>query len=111
MQATADDITSLRDSLTMAKQAVAADQQAANAALEPTWTPRTVVVNNYTTQYLDIWVNGHYKVQVAPGMQQTFYIEHRWNPTKLTAYGDSDSFSWGPRFIWGRFKKYTWNIE
>jgi hypothetical protein len=23
-------------------------------------------VNNYTTQYIDIWVNGNYKLQVPP---------------------------------------------
>jgi hypothetical protein len=111
MQSDADDIASLNDTIAIAKQAIASDQQAANASLEPTWSPRTIVVNNYTSQYLDIWVNGNYKVQVAPGMQQTFYVEHRWNPTILTAYGNDDSFTWPSRYVWGRYKKYTWNID
>jgi hypothetical protein len=68
-------------------------------------------VNNYTTQYLDIYVNGNYKTQVAPGSTQICTIEHRWNPTVLTAYGNEDTNNWGPRYIWGRFTKYTWNIE
>jgi hypothetical protein len=37
--------------------------------------------------------------------------EHRWNPTVLTAYGDQDIDSWGPRYIWGRFQTYRWNIN
>ncbi len=110
-QAAADDVASLNATIDLAKQQIAADQKATNVNLEPTWSPRTVVVNNYTSQYFDIWVNGNYKVQVAPGMQQTFYIEHRWNPTILTAYGNDDTTVWGPRYIWGRFKTYTWNIE
>jgi hypothetical protein len=111
VQAEADDIATLNNTIAMTKQQIAADQASVNANLEPTWSPRTVVVNNYTPQYLDIYVNGNYKVQVAPGMQQTFLIEHRWNPTVLTAYGNDDSVTWGPRSIWGRFKKYTWNVE
>ena len=75
--------------------------------------PRTrkVVVNNYTTQYLDIYVNGNYKTQIAPGATQVCTIEHRWNPTVLTAYGNEDEINWGPKYIWGKFDKYTWNIE
>jgi hypothetical protein len=111
LQGEADDIATLNNTIQMTKQQIAADQASVNTNLEPTWAPRTVVVNNYTSQYLDISVNGNYKVQVAPGMQQTFMIEHRWNPTVLTAYGDSDSINWGPRYIWGKFSKYTWNIN
>jgi len=79
--------------------------------LEPTWKPRKVVVNNYTTEYLDVYVNGNYKTQVQPGMQQTIVVEHRWNPTVLKAFGNEDVNTYGPRYVWGRFDKYTWNIE
>jgi hypothetical protein len=108
-----EDALFLQQSIQAAKEQAAADQQQIERNLEPTWTPRKVVVNNYTTQYLDIWVNGNYKIQVAPGMSQLFYVEHRWNPTVLTAYGDEDAGAdtWGPRYIWGRFTKYTWNIN
>lgn len=101
----------LQKELDAAKAQVKAEKEARDRQLEPTWKPRTVVVNNYTTQYLDIYVNGTLKGQVQPGMQQTFVIEHRWNPTVLTAYGNEDTHTWGPRYIWGRFDKYTWNIE
>jgi hypothetical protein len=111
IQAEADDIATLNNTIQMTKQQIAADQASVNTNLEPTWAPRTVVANNYTSQYIDIYVNGNYKVQVAPGMQQTFMIEHRWNPTVMTAYGDADSITWGPRYIWGKFSKYTWNIN
>jgi hypothetical protein len=111
IQDTDDTITTLKQILDQAKAQAAADSEAIKMNQEPTWKPRTVIVNNYTTQYIDVWCNGTYKVQVAPGMAQSFVIEHRWNPTVLTGYGDEDDQSWGPVNIWGRFNKYTWNIN
>src|SRR5262249_39524235 len=66
-----DNITKIKNDIAAAKAQVEADKEAINSKLEPTWKPRKVVVNNYTTEYLDIYVNGHYKAQVQPGMQQT----------------------------------------
>jgi uncharacterized protein (TIGR03000 family) len=106
-----NDILTTKKDLAMTQAQIKADKAAINSNQEPTWKPRTVVVNNYTTQYLDIYVNGNYKTQVQPGMQQTIIVEHRWNPTVLKAYGNEDVDTWGPRYIWGRFDKYTWNIE
>jgi uncharacterized protein (TIGR03000 family) len=106
-----DNILKIKRDIAMSQAQIKADKEAINQNLEPTWKPRQVVVNNYTTQYLDIYVNGNYKTQVQPGMQQTFMIEHRWNPTVLKAYGNEDENTWGPRYLWGRFDKYTWNIE
>jgi hypothetical protein len=111
MMMTEDNITSIKKDIAMSRQQIEADKKAINSNLEPTWKPRTVVVNNYSTQYLDVYVNGNYKVQVQPGMQQTFMIEHRWNPTVLKAYGNEDNITYGPRYIWGKFDKYTWNIQ
>jgi hypothetical protein len=108
---TDDTITTLKKILEQEKAQQAADSEAIRMNQEPTWKPRTVVVNNYTTQYIDIWCNGYYKVQVAPGMAQSFVVEHRWNPTVLTGDGDEDEQTWGPVNIWGRFNKYTWNIN
>ncbi len=106
-----DNIALLNNSINLAKQQIRSEQRAAAQDTEPGWGPRTVVLNNYTTQYLDLFVNGYYKGQVAPGMQQTFIIEHRWNPTTLTASGDEDIENFGPRYIWGKFQKYTWNVN
>jgi hypothetical protein len=106
-----DSIASLRKEVALAQAQAKADRDAFARNEEPTWGPRKVVVNNYTTQYLVVFVNGNYKGEVPPGMQQTFVIEHRWNPTVLTASGDEDIDTWGPRYIWGRFDKYTWNIN
>jgi hypothetical protein len=106
-----NNITSIKKDIAATQAQINEDKRAIESNQEPTWKPRKVVVNNYTTEYLDIYVNGHYKVQVAPGMQQTFMIEHRWNPTVLKAYGNDDINTYGPRTIWGRFDKYTWNIE
>jgi hypothetical protein len=58
-----------------------------------------------------VYVNGNLKGTVGPGAQQVWTIEHRWNPTVLTADGNEDEQTWGPRYIWGRYKKYTWNIN
>ena len=69
-----------------------------------------MVINNYTTQYLDITVNGVLKGQVKPVLTQVFVIEHRWNPTTIKATGNEDIDVW-QRIIWGRFKRYVWNIN
>jgi len=108
---TDDSITTLKQILADSKAQAAADSEAIRMNQEPTWIPRKVIVNNYTTEYIDVWVNGYYKVQVTPGMSQSFMIEHRWNPTVLTGYGNDDEQKYGPVNIWGRFKTYTWNIN
>ena len=97
--------------LAMAQAQAKADTEAFQQGQEPTWTPRKVIVNNYTTQYMDVYVNGNFKVTVLPGQTQAFLIEHRWNPTVLTAYGDEDAgYPW-KRIINGRFTTYTWNLN
>jgi hypothetical protein len=108
---TDDTLKTLQTILDQAKASAAADSEAIRMNQEPTWKPRTIIVNNYTSQYLDIWCNGNYKVQIAPGLAQSFVIEQRFNPVVLTADGDEDDFTWGPEHIWGRFNKYTWNIN
>jgi hypothetical protein len=111
LEAEQQSLTTLRQAIDIEKQRAKEEKEAIERNEEPTWTPRQVVVNNYTTQYLDVYVNGHYKMQVVPGGRQICVIEHRWNPTVLKAYGDEDTDTWGPRYIWGRFKKYTWSIN
>jgi hypothetical protein len=108
---TDETISMLRDQIAFQKKRAEDDQKAFQASQEPTFTPRKIVVNNYTTQYIDIWVNGNYKMRVAPGLTDICVVEHRINPTTLTAYGDDDNQTWGPRQLWGRFTKYTWNIN
>lgn len=78
---------------------------------EPDGTPRKVLVNNYTPQYVDLWVNGFLKMQLQPGQSKWCVIEHKWDPTVLKAYGNDDTTTWGPRTIWGNFKTYTWNLH
>ena len=77
----------------------------------PTDAPRKVLLNNYTTQYIDLWVNGNYRLQIPPGGSSSCIIEHKYNPTTLTAYGNQDDAVWGPRQIFGAFKTYTWNLQ
>jgi uncharacterized protein (TIGR03000 family) len=106
-----DLITNLRKQIDLAKENTRAEQQAFAQNQQPGWTPRKILVNNYTTQYLTIYVNGNYKGEVTPGGQQTFVVEHRWNPTVLKALGDQDIDSWGPVNVWGQYDTYTWNIN
>jgi hypothetical protein len=106
-----DNLALTRAQIASAKAQANADVQALRSNQEPTSAPRQVVVNNYTTQYLDVYINGFLKTQIGPGASQVYTIEHRWNPTVLKAYGNEDSSVWGPRYVWGRFTKYTWNIN
>jgi hypothetical protein len=100
-----------RKDLALAQEQIKADKAAFDSKQEPTSAPRKVIVNNYTTQILDVYVNGYMKATVQPGSTQVITVEHRWNPTVLKAYGNEDSNAWGPRYIWGKFDKYTWNIN
>jgi hypothetical protein len=111
LQVQEDNLALMRKQIAQAQAQARADKEAFDRNQEPTASPRQVVVNNYTPQYVDVWVNGSYKTQVLPGQSQVITIEHRWNPTVLTAYGNDDSSTWGPRYIWGRFTKYTWNLN
>ena len=61
------DIKSMKDQLDLAQAQTKADQDAFKRNEEPKSTPRQVVVNNYTTQYLDVYVNGFLKGQIQPG--------------------------------------------
>lgn len=89
-----------------------AEKEAIQSNKLPKDTPRRVLVNNYTTQYIDVWVNGNYKMQVPPGGSKWCTIEHKWNPTVLTGYGDEDEQpTWGPNQIYGEFETYTWNLQ
>src|SRR5271166_6061562 len=56
-----DNIAITRQQLALAKQQAKADTESYQQFQEPTSTPRTLVVNNYTTEYLDITVNGELK--------------------------------------------------
>ncbi|MFO0798453.1 MAG: hypothetical protein U0804_13330 [Gemmataceae bacterium] len=78
---------------------------------EPKKGPRTVVVNNYTTQYIDVQVNGYLRGQVLPGSTRAITIDQMWNPIILKGWGDSDETTFGPVVLQGRFTTYTWNIN
>lgn len=106
-----DLVTDLKKDIASAQEQAKMETDAIRANQEPGEAPRKVLVNNYTTQYVDIWVNGYMKTQVGPGQSKWFVIEHKWNPTVLKGYGNEDNTSWGPQYIWGKFKTYTWNLN
>ncbi len=87
------------------------EKAAIQMGMAPTATPRRVLINNYTPQYVDLFVNGDYRMRVGPGQSSYCVIEHKWNPTVLTAYGNEDDTTWGPRYVWGTFDTYTWNLN
>jgi uncharacterized protein (TIGR03000 family) len=111
VQFEADKVANLKEQIALAQAQAKADRDAFARNEEPTATPRKLVVNNYSTQYIDVYVNGNYKGQVQQGLTQVFTIEHRWNPIAVTGYGDQDIDTWGPMNLWGRFNTYTWNIN
>jgi hypothetical protein len=90
---------------------LAGDEKRLIAKGEEPDAPRKVVVNNYSTQYIDIQINGYLRGQVLPGATRTFTIEQRWNPVVLKGWGDADETTFGPVILQGRFEKHTWNIN
>jgi hypothetical protein len=106
-----DQLTNLKKSIEEAQTQAAAAKQALQKNQEPTHAPRKVVVNNYTTQYIDVQVNGYLKGQVDPGTTKVITIDQPWNPIVLKGWGDSDESVFGPVLLQGRFDKYTWNIN
>jgi hypothetical protein len=111
VETTEDNIALLKTQIQQAKNEAREARRSIERNEEPTAATRRVIVNNYTTQYIDVYVNGFFRAHLLPGAGQVITIEHRWNPTVLTAYGNEDIDTWGPRYIWGRFDKYTWNIN
>jgi hypothetical protein len=105
-----DVVKNLKQEISLAQARTKADKQALDRNEEPTNAPRKIVVNNYSTQIIDIYVNGYFEATVQPASTSVITIDHKWNPTVLKAYGNEDSINWGPRYIWGKFEKYTWNL-
>jgi uncharacterized protein (TIGR03000 family) len=99
-----------KDQIALSEATAKRDREAVLSKELPKAGPRKILLNNYTTQYIDVYVNGSYKVQVLPGGSTWCVIEHKWDPTVLTAYGDEDELNWGPRMIYGTFETYTWNL-
>ncbi|MCE9566981.1 MAG: hypothetical protein K8U57_33685 [Planctomycetes bacterium] len=104
-------LTNLKQQIAAAQAQTAADKQSLLKNEEPTSAPRKIIVNNYSTQYIEIQVNGYIKGQVSPGSTQVFTVEQRWNPIVLKGWGDEDAYVFGPVVLQGRFDKYTWNIN
>lgn len=111
LQIAEEDILATKKEIALAREIAKADKNYFNSRQEPTNKPRTVVANNYTTQYVDVYINGNYMGQLTPGSSQTFTITQRINPITLKAYGNEDTEAWNPAPLWGRFTKYTWNIQ
>jgi hypothetical protein len=103
-------ITNLKEQIAISRKLAKDEKDKILRSENPTGTPRKVLINNYSTQYMDIYVNGRMKMQVGPGESKWCVVEHKWDPTVLKAYGNEDTNNWGPRYIWGNFKTYTWNL-
>src|SRR5262249_45325192 len=65
IQTQQDEILDLRKEIALAQAQAKADADFFRGNEEPTWTPRKLIVNNYTTQTLDVYVNGNFKMRVA----------------------------------------------
>jgi hypothetical protein len=101
----------LKENIALTQQNIEAEKNAFNGNQEPTSAARQIIVNNYTTEYLTIYINGYYRTEMAPASSQVFTIDKMYNPVVLKAFGNEDIDVWGPINLWGRFNKYTWNIN
>jgi hypothetical protein len=106
-----DHLALLKSEIALAQKRSQEDVDAFKQNQEPTSATRKVIVNNYSTQWLSIHVNGYPQGLVGPGSSGVVTITHRWNPIVLKAIGNEEWDTWGPRTIWGEFTKYTWNIN
>jgi hypothetical protein len=104
-------LNNLKAQLAASEERRKAEKQALLSKEEPTAGPRKIVVNNYTTQYIEVQVNGYLKGQVSPGTTRVFTIDQLWNPIVVKGWGDEDEVIFGPVTLRGRFDKYTWNIN
>jgi hypothetical protein len=104
-------VADLKNQIADAEAQVKAQKDPFNTNAEPGSTPRKIVINNHTAQFLTVFVNGFYRSEISPGQNQTLIIQHDWNPVVVTVHGDEDTDTWGPRYIWGKFQNYTWNIN
>jgi hypothetical protein len=104
-------MAALKDQYNLAEIDAKAYQQALATMNQPPPATHQVVINNHTQLYLDLFVNGWYAGQILPGSSQTFTVQPRQNPpTVLRVSSNEDDISWAPRYIWGKFVKYTWNV-
>jgi hypothetical protein len=106
-----EQVDDLKKEIAFTRSLTAADKQALLKKEEPTGAPRKIVVNNYSTQYVEVQVNGYPEGQVSPGTTRVFTITQRWNPIVLKGWGNEDEYTFGPVVLQGRFDKYTWNIN
>ena len=113
-QITSDDIvlTDLKKQIAASKQRALQETQSVRQNEEPTNQPRRLLLNNYTDQYIEIIIDGNPRFPIVqPGQSRYFMIEQRVSPVVAYANGDEDIQSWGPRYLWGAYTIYTWNIQ
>ena len=106
-----ENLADMKKQLAFSQNMAAQDEKSLAEKLEPTSAPRKILVNNYSTQYIEIQVNGFIRGQVLPGASRTFTIDQRWNPIVIKGWGDEDATTYGPIRLRGQFKTYTWNIN
>jgi hypothetical protein len=104
-------VAELKKQIASAEEFAKAETASVLRGEEPTGQPRKVLINNYSTQWAGIAVNGNFKTVVPPAQSKWIVIEHKWDPTVLTADGNEDLTHWPKRIIWGNFKTYTWNLH
>jgi hypothetical protein len=103
-------LADLKQSIADAQLATESQTNAVQSNAVPQDVPPKVIVINPTPQYVDIWVNGYYTTQVAPGQSQWFHIANKISPTVLKGYGNDDVTTWGPHFLSGTQPVYTWKL-
>jgi hypothetical protein len=103
-------VAALKRELARAQKRAQAERAAIKQGKEPTNKTPKLTIQNESGQYADVYINGHYTLRIPPFQSKSCLVEHKWNPTVLTGYG-TGATSWGPTYIWGKYRTYTWHLD
>jgi hypothetical protein len=95
----------------LAEKTAREERDALSAKKAPVVVPPMVLVNNYSSETVQVAINGNFGAEIPAGTSKWCPVQHNWQPITMTAYGDTDGRYWNRPAIWGTFKTYTWNLE
>ncbi len=101
------DATAISNLQKMIKRADDITQEDVSGDTVPKGISTPVFIKNKTGQWVSIYVNGSYNLRIPP-FKGKWCFARNLRPTVLTAV--STSYYWPPRYVWGTFSMYTWEL-
>jgi hypothetical protein len=95
----------------LAEKTTREEREALAAKKAPVDVPPMVLVNNNSSEPVQVAINGNFGAEIPAGTSKWCAVQNNWQPITMTAYGDTDGRYWTRPAIWGTFKTYTWNLE